>query len=237
MSAPRAPPRRPVRSVLGAVRSVLGAVRSVLGAVRSVRGAAPYSRWGAHLTDSGARFAVASSAAEAVELCLVEPDPGGGSPHRAADRARRANLRRLARRGGGRALRAALRVPGARQVRPGGRAATQPGEAAGGPLRAAHRGPPRRPGRRPRLRSVTRSPDPRAAVTRWGRCRLSVLTEPPASEQISDALEVPWADTVVYEAHVSRVHHAPPGGAAAPAWHLSRAGPPGGHRAPVQARG
>src|SRR5882757_5293061 len=35
---------------------------------------------GAHLTDSGARFAVTSSAAEAVELCLVEPDPGGGPP-------------------------------------------------------------------------------------------------------------------------------------------------------------
>jgi glycogen operon protein len=35
---------------------------------------------GAHLTDAGARFAVASASAEAVELCLVEPDPAGGAP-------------------------------------------------------------------------------------------------------------------------------------------------------------
>ncbi|HEX4251838.1 MAG TPA: glycogen debranching protein GlgX [Pseudonocardia sp.] len=35
---------------------------------------------GAHLTEAGARFAVASASAEAVELCLVEPDPAGGPP-------------------------------------------------------------------------------------------------------------------------------------------------------------
>jgi len=35
---------------------------------------------GAHLTEAGARFAVASASAEAVELCLVAPDPAGGTP-------------------------------------------------------------------------------------------------------------------------------------------------------------
>ncbi|HEY2203788.1 MAG TPA: glycogen debranching protein GlgX [Pseudonocardia sp.] len=35
---------------------------------------------GAHVIDGGARFAVASDSAEAVEVCLLDPDPGGGPP-------------------------------------------------------------------------------------------------------------------------------------------------------------
>ncbi|MDT7672404.1 MAG: isoamylase, partial [Pseudonocardiales bacterium] len=35
---------------------------------------------GAHLTEDGARFSVASASADAVELCLLEPDPAGGPP-------------------------------------------------------------------------------------------------------------------------------------------------------------
>ncbi|MBV9315339.1 MAG: glycogen debranching protein GlgX [Pseudonocardia sp.] len=35
---------------------------------------------GAHLTETGARFTVYSASAQAIELCLIEPDPDGGSP-------------------------------------------------------------------------------------------------------------------------------------------------------------
>jgi glycogen operon protein len=42
--------------------------------------AGPVFPLGAHLTESGARFAVASATAEAVELCLITPAPDGGRP-------------------------------------------------------------------------------------------------------------------------------------------------------------
>jgi glycogen operon protein len=50
-----------------------------VGPLSPARG--PVFPLGAHLTESGtARFAVASSAAEAVELCLIDEDPDGGPP-------------------------------------------------------------------------------------------------------------------------------------------------------------
>ena len=57
--------------------------------------------------------------------------------HRAPHRADRAHVRHLARPGPRRHPWSALRLPRARPVRPGPRAALQPGEAAGRPVRAA----------------------------------------------------------------------------------------------------
>jgi len=163
---------------------------------------------GAHLTDTGARFAVVSSAAAAVELCLVEPDPSGGPP---SERRIELTERTFDVWHG--------EVPGLRPgQRYGYRVHGRYDPAAGQPLNPAKLLVD------PYARRITgRLVDLDAALgyvgdpltgsasgrDSLGSVPLSVLTEPPPDPVAS--LQVPWADTVIYEAHVRGLTMTHPG--------------------------
>jgi glycogen operon protein len=156
---------------------------------------------GAHLTDAGARFAVTSASAEAVELCLVEPDPAGGPP---AERRVELTERtfgiwhgevtgvtagqhygyrvhgRYEPAEGLRANPAKLLVdPYARRI--AGRLTDL--DAAFGYVGDAMTGPP-------------------SEVDSLGAVPLSVLTGPAGGPTPGPRPNVPWADSVIYELHV-----------------------------------
>jgi len=160
---------------------------------------------GAHLTggpeDNTARFAVASNTAEAVELCLVEPDPDGGPPTE-----RRVELvertfgvwhgkvtgvtagQHYGYRVHGRYDPAAgLRTnPAKLLVDPYARRITgqlTDLDAALGYAEDPAHGPP-------------------SPVDSLGSVPLSVLTGPPGGPDPGPRPKVPWADSVIYELHV-----------------------------------
>ncbi|MBO0851892.1 MAG: glycogen debranching enzyme GlgX, partial [Pseudonocardia sp.] len=155
---------------------------------------------GAHLTESGAHFSVASTSADAVELCLVDPDPNGAAPpaerrveltertfgvwHGTVDGVRVGQAYGYRVHGrydpaaGLWANPAKLLVdPYARRIT-GRLAALEPALAyAGDPLH----GPP-------------------SILDSLGSVPLSVLTDAPDAPEPGP--DVPWPDTVIYELHV-----------------------------------
>jgi glycogen operon protein len=163
---------------------------------------------GAHLVDGGARFAVASTSAEAVELCLLEPDPAGGPPDE-----RRVEL--------------IERTFGVwHGVVPGVGAGQHYGYRVHGPYAplAGLRANPAKLLVDPYARRITgRLCDlgaalgyaddpwhgPPSAVDSAGAVPLSVLTGPAPVADQDDRPDVPWADTLIYELHVrgfTRLH-------------------------------
>jgi glycogen operon protein len=166
---------------------------------RTPGSAAPVFPLGAHLTEHGARFAVAASAAEAVELCLVDEDPDGGPP---AERRIELPSRTFGIWHG--------TVPG-----------LSPGQRYGYRVHGEYQpkaGQPINPAKLlvdPYARAIsgtvtdldaalgylddplTGRPNPRDSL---GSVPLSVLTSPVTTPV--ERPDVPWADTVVYELHV-----------------------------------
>ncbi len=154
---------------------------------------------GAHLTDTGARFAVSSTGAEAVELCLVDVDPDGGGP----------SERRIE-------LPAQTYGIWHGEV-PGVRAGQLYGYRVHGRYHPAA-GQPINPAKLlvdPYARRITGTvtdldaalgylddplTGPPSTRDSLGAVPLSVLTEPAPGGSVGP--DVPWADTVIYELHV-----------------------------------
>ena len=161
----------------------------------------------------------------------VRPDRGRAAA--APARGHRPHLARLRARG---RPRPALRLPGPRRLRPGAGGAPQPGQAPARPLRAGRRGDGRLgrvgvrlPGRR--RRPAPRRPrlEPARAQVGGGPRHLPVGRGPPPERALGGHghLRGPRA----------RVHHAPPGRAAAPAGQLRGHGlGPGGGPPPAPRR-
>ena len=150
---------------------------------------------GATFDGSGTNFALFSEVAEQVELCLFDDD-------RARDpgRAHRGGRVRLALLPAIGAARPALRLPRARAVGPGEGAALQPREAAPRPLREGHR-------RRDRLGPVAvRLPLRRPGLPQRRRLRaphdLGVVINPFFDWEGDRRLDIPYNETLIYEAHV-----------------------------------
>jgi glycogen operon protein len=156
---------------------------------------------GAHLVDGGARFAVASASAAAVELCLLEPDPSGGPPSekRVELTERTFGVWHGVVAGVGAGQHYGYRVHGRYEPSAGLRA--NPAKLLSDPyarlitgrltdLDAAmgHLGDP-----------MTGPPSP---VDSAGSVPLSVLAGEPGGPDPGPRPRVPWADTVIYELHV-----------------------------------
>ncbi|MEK8105779.1 hypothetical protein NKG94_12670 [Micromonospora sp. M12] len=90
---------------------------------------------GATYDGMGTNFAIFSEVAEKIELCLFDEWDTGAERDRAA-RGRRVRVARIP---AGHRAGPALRLPGARSVRPGERPALQPEQAADRPVREGHR--------------------------------------------------------------------------------------------------
>ncbi len=185
---------------------------------------------GATYDGSGTNFALFSEVAERVELCLFDAD--GTETRVDAARGRRLRLARVpARRRAG----AALRLPGARPVRPGARAAVQPEQAAARPVREGHR-------RHLRLGPVAvqlhTSATRTAATTRTRRrtCRSRVVINPFFDWGVDRPPRRQYNETVIYEAHVKGLTETHPGIPEEHPRHLRGDRAPGDHRAPEVAR-
>ena len=184
-------------------------------------GPARPTRWAPTFDGGGTNFAIFSEVAERIELCLFD-DAGRRAAGRPA-RAQRAGLARLP--APGRA-RPALRLPGARPVRPGRRAALQPDQAAARPVRQGDRRA-HRPGTRrcsptgSATRTPTTTPTPRPyAMT-------SVVINPFFDWADDRPLRIPYNETVIYEAHVKGMTMRHPDIPERRARHLRRARAPG----------
>ena len=163
--------------------------------------AGPVFPLGAHLSARGARFAVASTTAEAVELCLIDPDPDGGPPaERRIELAERTfGIWHGAVDGVAAGQHYGYRVHGRYEPFAGIR--TNPAKVLVDPYAR-------------RIAGRLWNPDtalgyvddpmtgPPSTVDSLGAVPLSILTTPPTLADPSQAPNVPWADTVIYELHV-----------------------------------
>jgi isoamylase len=170
--------------------------------------AGPVFPLGAHLTDSGARFAVASTTAEAVELCLLEQDPGGGPPE---ERRIEMTERTFGVWHGSITGVAAGQLYGYRvhgRYEPAAGLRTNPAKLLVDPYARRISG---RLGEYTATLGYVDDPlhGPPSTVDSLGHVPLSVLTPPPATGAVPGAPNVPWSDTVIYELHVrgfTRLH-------------------------------
>ena len=188
------------------------AVEPITNASRRVWVGRPYPL-GATYDGSGTNFSLFSSVAEGVELCLLAAEAPTTARHRvdeeriALTRGRRLLLARLPPR---RPPRPALRLPGARAVGPGQRAAVQPGQAAARPVRQGHR----RRGRLGRgvLRLRLRRPDSlRTPPTARRTCRAAWSATRSSTGATTAPPQHAMHETIIYEAHVRGLTDAPPG--------------------------
>ena len=152
---------------------------------------------GATFDGSGTNFALFSEVAERVELCLFDERPATRDPRR-ADRGRRLRLALLPAAG---AARPALRLPRARAVGPGaaGCAAT--------PTSCCSTPTPRRPPARSTGTSrcsATTSATRTRATTTTPRAHMThgVVINPFFDWEGDRRLDIPYNETVIYEAHV-----------------------------------
>ncbi len=162
--------------------------------------AGPVFPLGAHLTASGARFAVTSSGADAVELCLLEPDPDGGPPaeRRIELRERTYGVWHGEVAGLDTGQRYGYRVHGRYEPRSG--LLTNPAKLLVDPYARRITG---------RLTDLDAAlgyagdplTGPASNRDSAGAVPLSVLTGPAPTAPAARP-DVPWADTVVYELHV-----------------------------------
>ncbi len=194
----------------------------------------PSSRWVPMSIRDGVRFAVASTSAEAVEVCLVD-----GVRTRLTERRVALTERTFGVWHGhvpGVGAGPALRLPGARPVPAVGRAC-----APTRPRSSSTRTPGRSPARSPTSRrpAAGRRPDDRPAQHgRLARARAALGGHRRAARgRRGPGPDVPWAETVIAELHVARLHPAAPGRAARAARHLPRARPSRRRRAPAAHRG
>src|SRR5882757_286115 len=156
---------------------------------------------GAHLIEGGARFAVASNSAEAVELCLLEPDASGGPPaERRVELVERTfGVWHGVVTGVTAGQRYGYRVHGRYQPAAGLRA--NPAKLLVDPYAR------RITGRLTDLdAALGYSGDPMfgppSTADSLGAVPVSVLTGPPGGPEPGSRPKVPWADTVLYELHV-----------------------------------
>ncbi len=186
--------------------------------------------WAPPTTAPGTNFAIFSEVAERVELCLFSER--GKETRVRAHRGRRVRLARLP---AGRRARSALRLPGARALRPGAGPALQPGTSC----------------------SSTRTPRPWTARCVWDEAVFgypfgdpdgrndadsapfvpkSVVVNPFFDWGSDRAPRIPYHETVIYEAHVRGPDDRAPGDPRGAARHLHRPRAPGDDRAPQAAR-
>ena len=181
---------------------------------------------GATYDGSGTNFAIFSEVAREGGAVPVQPARQGDA--RPAHRGRRVRLARLpAQRRAG----PALRLPGARALRPRAGPALQPAQAADRPVRQG-RGRPGACGTRrcSATRSATRTARNDADSAPF--VPKSVVVNPFFDWGTDRAPRIPYHETVIYEAHVRGPDDRPPGDPAGAARHLHRARPPGDDRAP-----
>ena len=191
---------------------------------------------GATWDGSGVNVAVFSANATKIELCLFDADgQARDRPHRAAG----VHPRGLARLFPRPAPRPALRAARARALRARGRAPLQPEQAPARPLRPGARG------RAPLARLALRLPDrpsasricPSTGATARGRCRSAGSSIPPHTWGADRPPRRPWAETVIYEAHVKGMTESHPDFRNPRRRHLRGARLAAGGRAPGEARG